>query len=218
MSTSPGAIASAASISKRSTRSSRPARSSPAPGSSSNKSSGSAISDRAIRQRFRSPSERVPNVRFARWARFQLASNSSRRASSAGSYTSIHLPATACAPVITALATDSPGGRSMSSPLLAQPIRVRSSAMSVAPSSSPRTSMRPLVGNIRPARIESRVVLPAPLGPITTQRSPSETLQLTLSRRSRSPLRTVSPMPVNTSATGRAYAEGSSQSALVSVR
>ena len=57
-------------------------------------------------------------------------------------------------------------------------MRVRSSLTSVRPIRSPSTCATPVVGCSRPAARLSRVVLPAPLGPSTTQRSSSSTRQV----------------------------------------
>src|SRR5690606_142175 len=57
------------------------------------------------------------------------------------------------------------------------PIRRRSSRISVSPNRSPKTSTVPALGWRSAARSESVVVLPAPLGPSTTQCSPDRTVQ-----------------------------------------
>ena len=67
-----------------------------------------------------------------------------------------------------------------SSELLAKPTLGRRSAMSTWPIRSPRMETVPMVGNIRVAAIDKAVVFPAPLGPTTTQRSTSSTVQFTL--------------------------------------
>ena len=63
------------------------------------------------------------------------------------------------------------------------PIRGRSSNTSTVPSTSPRMPATPDVGWICAAATWSSVVLPAPLGPRTTQRSSSSTVQSTASSR-----------------------------------
>jgi hypothetical protein len=56
-----------------------------------------------------------------------------------------------------------------------------SSKTSTAPMTSPRIPTNPVVGCMRAEASCSIVVLPAPLGPRTTQRSPSATSQVTSS-------------------------------------
>src|SRR5699024_10201258 len=79
------------------------------------------------------------------------------------------------------------------------PIRGRRSKTSTVPSTSPRMPATPVVGWIRAAAICSRVVLPAPLGPITTQRSPSSTDQSMSCRSVVAPRRTPTPANSRTS-------------------
>ncbi len=69
--------------------------------------------------------------------------------------------------------TFSAGGTWSATTALARPIRGRRSKTSVAPSRSPRISAVPSVGNSWVAATWSSVVLPAPLGPMTTHRSSS---------------------------------------------
>ena len=57
-----------------------------------------------------------------------------------------------------------------------------SSEMSTRPMRSPRTSTAPEEGNRRAAAMRETVVFPAPLGPRSTQCSPSSTVQLTWAR------------------------------------
>src|SRR5690349_20107700 len=57
----------------------------------------------------------------------------------------------------------------------ANPIRVRRSKTSTSPSFEPRTSASPVVGYRAAPMICRRVVLPAPLAPMTTHRSPGST-------------------------------------------
>ena len=61
-------------------------------------------------------------------------------------------------------------------------MRGRRSLTSMRPSFSPRTSTVPLEGKRRAAAMRETVVLPAPLGPRTTQCWPSSTTQLTWER------------------------------------
>src|SRR6478735_3201599 len=88
---------------------------------------------------------------------------------------------------------------------LARPMRGRSSKTSTAPSTSPRTPATPAVGCSRAAAIWSSVVLPAPLAPSTTQRSPSSTSHVTSSRSVEAPRRTVTPAKARTSLMARPY-------------
>src|SRR6478735_11103886 len=88
---------------------------------------------------------------------------------------------------------------------LASPMRGRSSKTSTAPRTSPRTPATPIVGCMRAAAICSSVVLPAPLGPSTTQRSPSSTSQVTSSTKVDDPRRTVTPAKARTSLMPRPY-------------
>ena len=92
-------------------------------------------------------------------------------------------------------------------------MRGRSSKTSVVPSTSSRIPATPEVGCICAAATWSSVVLPAPLGPRTTQRSSSSTSQLTSSSSSDWPRRTVTPansmtatMRVTLSSTGHGSA------------
>src|SRR5699024_199022 len=82
---------------------------------------------------------------------------------------------------------------------LANPMRGRSSKTSTAPIRSPRMSTVPAVACIREAASCTTVVLPAPLGPSTTQRSPSSTDQASESRVGCVPRRTVTSSNWSTS-------------------
>ena len=199
----------------RCTKSSRPPRSNPAPGSSSNKSSGSDISALAIKVRLRSPSDKVPKVRFESASNPQVLISWVRRYSSINSYFSRHLPVTPYAPVSTTFSTLSEAGRLFNMALLAQPIRGFRSARSTAPSSSPRRCTCPEVGNIWAAASCRRVVLPAPLGPRITQRSGERTTQFTSFSSSFRPRLTATSRQVNTSAWSRICATNVTLVALV---
>jgi hypothetical protein len=86
--------------------------------------------------------------------------------------------------------------------LLAQPMRGFTSAMSTAPTSSPSSSTVPVVGNMRPEATRRSVVLPAPLGPMTTHRSPSSILRSTSESRNDEPRRTDTRLITTTLDTG----------------
>ena len=159
----------------------------PAPGSSSSSISGSVIRARAINARLRSPSEREPKVRSARVSTPHSASSSVARSSSMTSYSSFQRPDTAYAAVTTTSETFSLAGIWVAEAPEDRPMRGRRSNTSTAPRVSSRISTSPLVGCRRAAAIESRVDLPAPLGPRTTQRSPSFTVQETSLRILRPP-------------------------------
>ena len=189
--TSAGASGSAARSASRRTRSSRPPRSSPAAGSSSSNSSGSVISARAICTRLRSPSDSVPYARSASPPTPTWSSRARARDESSVSYASRNRPTTDQAAVSTASRTVSSGGIRSCTATEVSPIRVRSSNTSVRPSRAPSTSTVPRDGCSRAAARFSRVVLPAPLGPSTTQRSSSSTRQSTSRSRSLPPRVTV---------------------------
>ncbi len=92
----------------------------------------------------------------------------------------------------TSRTVSSPGMRSARA-ADASPTRGRSSNTSTRPSRSPRTSAVPAVGCMRADAICRSVVLPAPLRPSTTHRSPSFTCQSTASRMVLGWRRTVTP-------------------------
>src|SRR5690625_3314553 len=69
-----------------------------------------------------------------------------------------------------------------SSEELTQPIDFLSSRISVLPNNWPNTLMLPVVGQIYPLSIFSRVVLPEPLSPSIAQCCPFITFQLTCFR------------------------------------
>src|ERR1700722_5471409 len=73
--------------------------------------------------------------------------------------------------------TFSAGGTRSATAALASPIRDRNSNTSTSPSVPPSTSTVPVVGNNWAAATWSKVVLPAPLGPITTHRSSAWAVQ-----------------------------------------
>ena len=86
---------------------------------------------------------------------------------------------------------------------LASPIRGRSSKTSTRPSRSPSSSTVPVVGCISAAASRRSVVLPAPLGPSTTQRSSSSTVQSRSASRSLPLRRTPTPaMRITVSGSG----------------
>ena len=147
----------------------------PAAGSSSSISSGSVISARAICTRLRSPSLRVPNVRSARCADAERRRAGRRRGPGRGRRTCSRQRPT----------TPYDGGEhDVAHPLAGrQPVGDRR-----ARQADPRPQLedvdraeplaehvrrRPSSGASGPAAICSSVVLPAPFGPRTTQRSPS---------------------------------------------
>ena len=85
------------------------------------------------------------------------------------------------------------------------PIRGRSSKTSTQPRTSPRSPATPLDGWICAEITCSNVVLPAPLGPITTQRSASSTSQV-MSLIKVEPFRTMlTPARSTTAAMGSTY-------------
>ena len=100
---------------------------------------------------------------------------------------------TAYPALITTSRTVSSGGTRSPSDADDRPIRVRSSNTSTRPIRAPRTSTTPRVGWMSAAASRSSVVLPAPLGPRTTHRSSSSTVQSTESSNVVSPRRTVTP-------------------------
>src|ERR1700724_1497636 len=95
--------------------------------------------------------------------------------------------------------TFSPGGTCSAIAALVSPIRGRRSKMSTSPRRSPSTSTVPSVGNIRVAATWSRVVLPAPFGPIRIQRSSPCAVQSTLRSRTAASRRTSTPRSRSTS-------------------
>ena len=177
----------------RSTRSSRPPRSRPAPGSSRSRISGSDISDRAMRARLRSPSERVPKVRPASASIPHSASSRSARSRSFPSYSSRQRPSNRIGSRHHDVA-DGLTGRDVLHHGAARPADPRLELGHVNRADHfARSSTSPRVGNIRPEITSMSVVLPAPSGPSTTQRSPSSIVRLTPSSSSDSPRRTVTP-------------------------
>src|SRR5215203_1051026 len=98
------------------------------------------------------------------------------------------------------------------------PIRGRSSTTSTQPSTSPSTPATPLDGWICAEITCSSVVLPAPLGPITTQRSVSSTSQL-MSLIKVEPFRTMlTPARSTTAAMASTYSSGTPQEAVTYFR
>src|SRR5690606_16732402 len=180
---------------------SRPAKSRPAAGSSSNSSSGSVISARAICTRFRSPSESVQYARSARPATPNWLNSSWARCSSNGSYSSRHRPITDQAAVTTTSRTRSSAGIRSPSVAVLSPIRVRSSLRSVRPMRSPSVHTSPDVGCTRPTIRLSSVVLPAPLGPRMTHRSSGATRHVR-SRSSGTPDRSTLTRPMSITESG----------------
>ncbi len=126
-------------------------------------------------------------------------SNSLARWWSISSYSSRQRPSTAYDAETTTSETRSLVGKRSARAALVSPIRGRSSNTSTAPSTSPSSPATPEVGWIWAARICSRVVLPAPLGPITTHRSASSTVQSIPSSR-RAPPRTIETPASSTTA------------------
>src|SRR5215204_5031938 len=99
-----------------------------------------------------------------------------------------------------------------------RPIRGRSSKTSTQPSTSPSTPATPLDGWICAEITCSSVVLPAPLGPITTQRSVSSTSQL-MSLIKVEPFRTMlTPARSTTAAMASTYSSGTPQEAVTYFR
>ena len=203
-----GAARSAASSPRRRTRSSRPPRSRPAAGSSSSSSSGSVISARAICTRLRSPSRQGAEAAVGEVVGAQRLEQLVGAA--------LVEPVVGLAP-----APDHPvrGGdddvedrlvrRGCARP--ARPRRGRSAGAARrrrrVPSTSPRMPTTPVVGWMRAEASCSSVVLPAPLGPSTTQRWPSSTSQLTSSRIAVSPRTTLTPANARTSLMPRTLTE-----------
>src|ERR1700730_13196045 len=91
------------------------------------------------------------------------------------------------------------GGTCSATAALVRPIRGRRSKMSTSPSRSPSTSTVPWVGNNVVAATWSRVVLPAPFGPMRIQRSFSCAAQSTLRSRTAASRRTSTPRSRSTS-------------------
>ena len=91
---------------------------------------------------------------------------------------------------------------------LVQPIRGRSSKTSTVPTTSPRMPTTPLVGWIWAEHSCISVVLPAPLGPSTTQRSSSSTAQSTWSSRVACPRLTLTSASSSTAVTSHHLAIG----------
>src|ERR671919_666707 len=135
-----GEVGSAAIAPRVLTSASRPPRSNPAAGSSSNSSSGSVIRARAICTRLRSPSDSVPKVRSTRCPTPSRPSRAAARSTSYPSYASRHRPTTAYEAVTTTSRTDSLRGMRSARAALVSPIRGRSSKTSTAPRISPRTA------------------------------------------------------------------------------
>src|SRR3954453_19181043 len=108
------------------------------------------------------------------------------------------------APVTTTSRTRSSPGRRSASEAGASPTRGRTSNTSTRPRRSPRTWTTPRDGCRYVDATWSSVVLPAPFGPRTTQRSPSSTAQSTASRIGLPPRITVTPRRSRTSAVTRA--------------
>src|ERR1700745_985121 len=95
--------------------------------------------------------------------------------------------------------TFSPAGTRSASAALVSPMRGRRSNTSTSPSRPPSTSTVPSVGNVIVAATCSSVVLPAPLGPITIQRSSSCASQSTLRNSRDASRRTDTPRSLSTS-------------------
>src|SRR5579875_2765432 len=95
--------------------------------------------------------------------------------------------------------TFSPGGTCSATAALVSPIRGRRSKTSTSPSRSPSTSTVPEEGNIAVAATWSRVVLPAPFGPIRIHRSFSCAVQSTLRSSTAASRRTSTPRSRSTS-------------------
>ena len=110
---------------------------------------------------------------------------------SRSSYCSRQRPSTPYDAETTTSCTRSSRGIRSARAALVRPIRGRSSKTSTVPSTSPRMPATPDVGWICAEATCSSVVLPAPLGPSTTQRSSSSTVQSMPSSRVASPRRTV---------------------------
>ena len=196
-----GASTSAASTPSRRTRSSRPPRSSPAAGSSSSISSGSVISARAIWTRLRSPSDRVPKRAVGQ----VVGARAPRAARRPGAWSNVVV---ALAPAT----DDAVGGghddvvrrprrTGCARPGRPRPARSAAAARRRRPRPAPRRGCRPrrASGASAPAASWSSVVLPAPLGPRTTQRWPSSTSQVTSSSRVAWPRTTLTPANSRTS-------------------
>ena len=177
------------------TRSSRPPRSSPAAGSSSSSSSGSVISARAICTRLRSPSLSVPNG--GRRARPRRTGPEQRRPGPVVGRRSA--PASARPP----RTRRRPRRRHVARPAGSAGPAPRWSARSAAAARTrrPRRAARraaatvPRVGCSCAAASCSSVVLPAPFGPSTTQRSSSSTVQSTRAQQVRLPAPHVDVLP-----------------------
>src|SRR5580693_6739038 len=95
--------------------------------------------------------------------------------------------------------TFSLGGTCSPTAALVRPIRGRRSKMSTSPSRSPSTSTVPWLANNVVAATWSRVVLPAPFGPMRIQRSSSCAVQSTLRSRTAASRRTSTPRSRSTS-------------------
>src|ERR1700722_3884831 len=95
--------------------------------------------------------------------------------------------------------TFSPAGTRSASAALVRPIRGRRSNTFTSPRRSPSTSTVPSVGCTSVAATWSSVVLPAPFGPITIQRSSSCAVQSTFRNSSDVSRRTVTPRSLSTS-------------------
>src|SRR5580704_2483398 len=95
--------------------------------------------------------------------------------------------------------TFSAGGTCSAIAALVSPIRGRRSKMSTSPRRSPSTSTVPSVGAVSLADNWSRVVLPAPFGPIRIQRSSPCAVQSTLRSRTAASRRTSTPRSRSTS-------------------
>src|SRR5260370_2413787 len=154
---------------------------------------------RAICTRLRSPSERVEMLRLIRCAQPRASSISTGRVTSAESYSSFHRPRMAYEAVSTRSMTFSPGGTCSAIAVLVSPILGRRSKMSTSPSRSPSTSTVPSLANIIVATTWSRVVLPAPFGPIRIHRSSPCAVQSTLRSRTAASRLTSTPRSRSTS-------------------
>ena len=84
-------------------------------------------------------------------------------------------------------------------------MRGRSSKTSTVPSTSPRSPATPSLGWIWAASTWSSVVLPAPFGPITTQRSDSSMRRVMSSINTAPPRTMVTPARSTTAAMGTTY-------------
>ena len=155
--------------SSASIRDSRPGRSTPTAGSSSNRRGWRPKSERASRILWRSPWEHRPNSWSMIRSQRSWCKSSTACASSASLKVDHHVARVPSRPVRTTSRAVASRGRRSATRCPTDPMRLRSSRRSVLPMSSPSTWTCPVVGCRSAPASDNRVVFPAPFGPINAQ-------------------------------------------------